>query len=118
MCIKIVKTHEEVEFEPNEPLEYQVRGAKQVVINYDPDDDRIQSFMDQMGRIVKSGVSCQMNIKVNSTNSLKSYQFERQLEEASKNLQVNEAITMLVKKQHETDKKLSEMQQICFRGIE
>ena len=118
MCIRIVRSHEEVEFEPSEPLEYQVRGAKEVVISYDPEDTRIQSFMDQMDRIVKSGVGCQMNIRVNSDHSLSAYRFERQLNEASYDLDLNKAIKILVSTHNETDKKLSEMQQLCLRGVE
>lgn len=118
MCIKIVRSHEEVEFEPTEPLEYQVRGAKQVVINYDPSSEQIRSFIEQMERIVKTGVGCQMNIKVNSNNSLSGYRFERQMSEASKNLDLNEAVRSLVNTYSETDKKLHEMQQICLKGLE
>lgn len=118
MCIRIIRSHEEVEFEPTEPLEYQVRGAKEVVISYDPKDNRIQSFMDQMDRIVKSGVGCQMNIRVNSNHTLNSYRFERQIAQASYDLDLNKAIKILVNAHNETDKKLSEMQQLCLRGIE
>ena len=114
MCITIVRSHEEVEFEPSQPLEYQVRGAKQVVISYDPDDGGIQSFMEQMDRIVKTGVSCQMNIKVKSNNSLKSYQFERRVEEASKDLDLNEVVKTLVSNHLETDRKLSEISEMCM----
>ena len=117
MCIKIVRSHDQFEFDPSEPLEYQIKGAKQVVIDYSPDDSRIQSFIDQMDRIVKNGVGCQMNIKVNPNNSLKAYQFERRVAEASRNLEVNEAISMLVRNQSETDKKLHDMQQMCLKGI-
>lgn len=118
MCIKIVRSHDQFEFDPSKPLEYQVKGAREVVIDYNPDDSRIQSFIDQMDRIVKNGVGCQMNIKVNSNNSLKSYQFERRIAEASRNIEVNEAISMLVRNQLETDNKLQDMQQLCLKGIE
>ena len=66
MCITIVRTHQEVEFDPNELLELQVRGAKQVIIDHSRDDGRIQAFMEQIERIVKTGVGCQMNIQVKS----------------------------------------------------
>jgi len=118
MCIKIVRSHDQFEFDPSEPLEYQIKGAKQVVIDYSPDDSRIQSFMDQMDRIVKSGIGCQMNIEVNSNNSLQCYRFERQIEEASKDLNLNEAIKVLTLCHQEADRKLSEMKQICFKEIE
>ena len=117
MCIKIVRTHEENEFDPKLPLEYQVKGARQVIIDYAPDDDRIQAFMDQMSRIVRTGVSCQMNIQVKSNNLLKGYQFERQMAKASSDLDLNEAIAMLVDTHSATDKKLCELQQMCLKDI-
>lgn len=113
MCITIVRTHEEVEFAPNEPLEYQIKGAKQVVINYDPTDSSIEQFMEQMDRIVKNGVSCQMNIKVNNNNFLNGYKFERKVEEANRNIEVNEVIKTLISNHYETDKKLCEISQMC-----
>jgi cell fate (sporulation/competence/biofilm development) regulator YlbF (YheA/YmcA/DUF963 family) len=118
MCIKIVHSHQEVEFEPTEPLERQVKGARQIIIDYSPDDARIQSFMDQMDRIVKTGVSCQMNIQVKPNNTLNAYRFERKVEKAKKELDLNQAVAMLVKNQSETDQKLCELESICSRGIE
>ena len=114
MCITIVRSHEEVEFTPDEPLEYQVRGAKQVVINYKPEDSSIEKFMEQMDRIVKNGISCQMNIKVNNNSYLNGYKFERKLEQANKNIEVNELIKTLVSNHYETDKKLGEISEMCF----
>jgi len=115
MCVKIVRSHEEREFNPSEPLEQQVRGAKQVVINYKPNDAQLEAFMDQIDRIIKNGISCQMNIKVNSNNTLKGYQVERKIEKALQELDVNEAIRLLVTSHSETDKKLEVMEELCSK---
>lgn len=117
MCIKIVGTHGESEFEPSELLEYQVKGAKQIVIDYSPDDDRIQSFMDQMDRIIKNGVGCQMNIRVNSNNSFVGHQFKKKMEEASKDLNLNEVIKTMVSNHSEIDRRLGELSQICLEKV-
>jgi hypothetical protein len=115
MCITIVRSHEEVEFEPSQPLEYQVRGAKQVVISYDPDDNGIRSFMEQMDRIVKTGVSCQMNIKVNNNSYLNGQKLDRQLKKLSVDLDVNEVVKVLVNNHLETDRKLNEISEMCLK---
>ncbi len=117
MCIKIVRSHEEVEFNPSELLESQVRGAKQVVIDYDMNDTKIQSFMDQIDRIIKTGVSCQMNIKVQANNSLLGYRLEKKAKKISKELDINEAIKTIVSNHSETDRKLEELSEMCMGRI-
>lgn len=118
MCIKILRSHGEFEFEPTEPLEYQIRGAKQVVIDYDPSDSRIECFMAEMDRIVKTGVSCQMNIKVNSNNYIKGHQFKKKIEDASKKLDLNEVVKIIVNTHADADRKLSEMSEMCLGRID
>ncbi len=115
MCIKIIRSHETVEFEPLELLEQQIGGAKQVVIDYDPDDSRIQCFMEQMDRIVKTGVGCQINIKVNNNKHLNGIKLDRQLKKFSVDLDVNEVVKTLVNNYSETDKRLSEIQEMCLK---
>jgi len=114
MCVKIIRSKEEVEFNPQEPLEQQVRGAKQIVVNYDPEDKRIQSFMEQVERIVRTGVSCQMNICVKPNNTLAGLRVERQFEMFNEELKMNEVVKALVKSHHETDKRLMEMSEMCL----
>lgn len=117
MCIKIVHTHDEFEFEPGKLLEQQVKGAKQIIIDYKPNDTRIEAFMDQMGRIVRTGVSCQMNIQVKSNNTLSGYRLGRQIDKAINNLELNEVVKSLVNSYSETDRKLQEIQEFCMKGV-
>jgi hypothetical protein len=117
MCVKIIGTHEEKEFDPELPLEQQVKGSKQVVISYKADDSRLDAFMSQMDRIIKTGIGCQMNIRFDSNHSLAGYQFERELKKTSENLDINDAVRMLVEKHYVADKKLSELEQLCLKGI-
>jgi hypothetical protein len=114
MCIKIIRNKEECLYDPEIPLEEQVRGAKQVVVNYDPTGSATDTFVAQLERIVKSGINCQMNIKVNANNTLNGYRLERKIEQYSKEIDVNEIIHTLVKGQCQSDKILNEMSELCL----
>lgn len=113
MCVKIIRTHSEVEFDPSELLEYQVRGAKKVIIDYNPNDSKIDSFIEQMNRIVKNGIHCSMNVEVNPHNMLDGLRIERKIESLNKELEINEVISSLVQMHNNVDKSLSEIQDIC-----
>jgi hypothetical protein len=67
MCIKILGK-EEVEFNIDRPLMEQIEGAREIVINFDPLDTKIDFFVDKMEKMAQNGVSCQAYIKVNAKN--------------------------------------------------
>ena len=114
MCIRIVRHKEESSYDPTIPLEQQVRGAKHVVVDYDPNDSHMKGFMDEIERIVKNGISCQMNIKVNAKNTLDGFRFERRINKITKDLDINEVIKSLVMIHAQTDDKLKEISEMCL----
>jgi hypothetical protein len=114
MCVKIIKTEKISSFNPSIPLEFQLEGAKEVLVNYEPHDYQIQEFMDQVERIVKSGINCPIDIRVNTNNTLNGMRLERVLTKISKELHINEAIHSLVKMQAYADAKLCELSGICL----
>lgn len=114
MCIKIVHLEEQKEFNPSEPLETQMEGAKQILVSYDPIDPKIDSFLGQMERICKSGITWKAEIKVDTNNYLNGLKFERKIEKIKRKLDVNEVIKGLTKFHSETDKKLTELSKLCM----
>jgi hypothetical protein len=116
MCVKIICTDHEHEFNPNEPLELQVMGAKEILVSYDPEDTRIGSFVDQMERIVKSGIDCKFAISVDPKNDLNGLRLSRKLEKLKLNLDINEAVKKLTLFHSETDKKIQEIAEMCLVG--
>ncbi len=118
MCIKIIRPEQQTEFNPLEPLETQVEGAKEILVNYDPIDPQIDSFMVEMERICKNGISCNIDIKVNTNNYLNGIRFERKIEKIKRKLDVNEVVKGLTKFHSETDRKLNEISKICAREMD
>lgn len=115
MCIKIIRTENQKELNLLEPLERQVQGADQILVNYDPLDPKVSYFLDEMERLCKFGISCNVEIKVNTNNYLNGIKFERKISKIKKKLDVNEIIKGLTKFHSETDRKLTELSKM-FMG--
>jgi|SRR5581483_1379266 len=113
MCIKIVRTKEELVYDSSKPIEEQIRGAKQIVINYEPSDPDLNRFLDEVERLCKTGVSAQMNIKVVHNDYLNGAKTKKEILHMVNDLKFNEVIKAMVKGQHETDKRLEELLNLC-----
>jgi hypothetical protein len=118
MCVKIICNDHEHEFNPLMPLEDQFVGAKEVIVNYDPVDTKIDSFLDEVERLCRTGISCNVDIKVNANNYLNGIKLERHIEKLKLKLDVNEVVKGLTKFHSETDKKLVEIQEICLGRLD
>ena len=118
MCIKIIRPEEQKELDPAEPLELQVEGAKEILVNYDPVDPKIDSFVDEIERLCRNGISCNLDIKVNSNNYLNGIKLERTIEKIKRKLDVNEVVKGLAKFHYDTDRKLNELSQLCMEKID
>jgi hypothetical protein len=92
MCVKIICSDHEHEFSVSIPLEFQVIGATEIIVNYDPLDPKIDSFVNEVERMVKTGISCNVDIKVNANNLILGMRLERQMGRLKEKLDVNEAI--------------------------
>lgn len=113
MCIKIVRLKEEVSYDVNTPLEEQLRGSKQVVINYEPKDPSIDKFLDEIERLCKNGISAKLNIHFNHNNNLSGVRIRNEMLKLSKGLDLNEVIKIMTMIQVEADKKLEEIANYC-----
>jgi hypothetical protein len=118
MCIKIIRPEEQKEFNPSEPLEMQVEGADRILVSYDPVDTKIDSFLREMERLCRCGISCNVDIKVNTNNYLSGLRFQHQIEKLKKKLDINEIVKDLTKFHWDTDRKLNELSKLCASGID
>lgn len=98
----------------NQPLEEQLRGSKQVIVNYEPKDPAIDKFLDEMERMCKKGVSASVNITFNHNNHLSGAKSKKKANTLAEDLDINEVIKLITKAQAETDKKLEEISKCCF----
>lgn len=115
MCIKIVTTQEEVEYDTQRPLEDQLEQSNKIVIDYHPEDTSIDKFMDEVERLCKTGVSCNLNIEVATNDSIGGARLKRKATKAELNLKLNDLIKLMATSQIHADNKLVEMLQVCLK---
>lgn len=118
MCVKIVRTDDSLEFNASEPLELQIADAQEIVISYIPEDPQIDSFISEVERIVKNGISCKVDIRVNPNNDLGGLRLERQIESLKRKLDMNDIAKTLVLLYSEADRQLHDIRRLCLRKRE
>ena len=116
MCIKIVRSKAEVSYDMNTPLEEQIKGCKQIVVNYEPKDPAIDKFLGEVERLCKHGISTKLNIAFNHNNFLLGAKTGKQLAKLARDLDLNEVIKFMVNTHAESDKKLEEIANYCMDG--
>lgn len=115
MCIKILSDGLELKYDAAKPLEQQLLGCQKVVINYEPKDPDMDSFLSEMERLCKNGITCDVSIDISHSNHINGAKAHKQLKRLRKDLDLNEAIKLLVNLHSATDIKLSEMAEFCKR---
>lgn len=116
MCVKIIGITEH-EFDPKIPLESQIKDAKEIYVNYDSCDLKIESFLGQMEMMAKNGISCNAEIVVNPNSDLDGFRFERKINKIKKKINVNEIAKSLTILHADTDRKLNEISEICLGRV-
>lgn len=114
MCVKIVSEVEQ-EFDPRQPLETQIINATEIVVNYDPYDTKISSFVAQLELMYRNGTSLTADIKVNANNNLDGMRLERHIDKLKMAFDTNEFIKQIALSYSVTDKKLREISNL-FMG--
>lgn len=118
MCIKIICSESESEFNLAESLEQQIADAKEIVVSYDPMDPKIDCFVSQVECMVKNGASFKADITVKPNNKLDGLKLQRKIEKLKLKLNVNEVVKGLSNLHSETDRKLCEISEMCLGKLD
>jgi len=113
MCIKILNCGASLKYDSSVPLEEQLKNSEKVVINYDPKDPDMDTFLDEMERLAKTGISCNVSLDIAHNNHIKGAKAKRQISRLKKDLDLNEAIKLLVNISSELDKRLESISVFC-----
>lgn len=109
MCVKLVNSHEEKPYDLNKPLEEQLKGCDQIVVNYEPFDKSVEKLIEEMRRFVKMGIDAKVAIKVIHNDNLNGFKTKKRLERARNDITLNEIIKLMVLTHMQMDKKLEEL---------
>jgi len=115
MCIRILGKDSDTKYDSSIPLEQQIKNSEKVVVNYEPKDTDINKFMDEVERLCKQGISTNISVEVSHNNHLTGARTKKQMKRLMKDLNLNEAIKLLVTLQSTTDKTLEELSEFCKR---
>jgi hypothetical protein len=115
MCVKIVRLKKETEYDQNSPIEEQIRGSKKIVINYKPEDPSLGHFLQEIEKLCKNGVTANLTIEVNHQNYLNGKKVQKRVSELSMDMDLNNVIKLLATSQHEMDRRLGEMSELCLK---
>ncbi len=113
MCVKIINPDSEVKYNSAIPLEEQIKASKRVRITYEKKDPDIDKFLCEMERLCRNGTSIYLDVEVLHNNQIKGARANKQMKRLMKDLNVNEAIKLLVKLQRVTDITLGELADYC-----
>lgn len=114
MCVKIICSDHEHEFDMSAPLEQQLASAKEVVVSYDPEDPKIPSFVGQIEMMVKNGSSCGAEIRVDAKDTFSGMKLKRYMGRLKTALDTNEFIKKLSTFHYDADHKLGELSKMCL----
>src|ERR1035438_7277640 len=90
MCIKIIRADDEIKYDKSKPLEDQIKGSKQIVIDYTPNDPSLERFLDEIERFCQTGINRTLNIKVKHNNNVMGAKVKSKIKEYAKDLKINE----------------------------
>lgn len=116
MCIKIINAQEEVPYDTNRPLEEQITGSEQIVVNYEPFDKSVDQFLAEVDRIAKHGIDAKLSIKVIHNDHIFGFKVKQKLKQATNDITLNEIIKLMVLSHCAVDKKLEDLKN-TFNGI-
>ena len=114
MCIRIINNQGEISYNMTRPLDEQIRGSKQVIIDYKPEDPSVDKFLDEVERLCKHGVSASLNIRFNHNDNLAGARIKKKMGGLEVDLDINELIKLMATAHKETDKKLEELVNYCM----
>lgn len=110
MCVKIKKKNQTVNYDIDQPLERQLEGSEEIVVNYrsqkDPEVDR---FLDEIEKSAKSGHLEHAGIKVVNNDNLPTVKAKKRVKKIQRHFQANELVQTLALSAFESDRKLDEI---------
>lgn len=115
MCVKIVNSSQEIPYDCSRPLEEQLSGCEQIVVNYEPFDKAVDKLLSEVERIVKTGVDTKLSIKVIHNDHIFGFKVKQKLKRATNDITLNEIIKLMVLTHCSIDRKLEDLAE-TFNG--
>lgn len=109
MCVKIVNDLQEIPYDCSRPLEEQITGCEQIVVNYEPFDKSVDKLLTEAERIVRTGIDTKLSIKVIHNDHIFGFKVKQKLKQATNDITLNEIIKLMVLTHCSIDRKLEDL---------
>jgi len=116
MSVKIFYSKKIATYDPDKPLQHQLKGCKKVVIEYEPKDSSIDRFIDEIEQLCDKNNSTVLNINLVHNDFIAGAKLKKRVKKLETNTSVNTLIKMMASGYSETDKKLEQIASICTEG--
>jgi hypothetical protein len=118
MCVNIVTQKRKIKYNTDKPLEEQIGKCNRVVVDYNQEDKDVLIFMKELERIVKNGISVDLNVQVIHNDNIKGFRAKKRIDKLKNDLDINDIIKYMVKSQKEVDEKLNDLINCCVGSNE
>lgn len=108
MCVKIIKGTEQFNYDENKPIEEQLEGSSQVIVNYLENDDSVKHFIDEFEKHSLNACN-DIKITVIHNNLVNGAKAKKRISHAASSANINQLIKLMVLSQVENEKKLDEI---------
>ncbi|NJO48120.1 MAG: hypothetical protein HC840_00225 [Leptolyngbyaceae cyanobacterium RM2_2_4] len=109
MCVKLVNAHQEIPYDSSKPLEEQLNGCEQIVVNYEPFDKSVDALIAEVERIARTGIDAKLTIKVVHNDHIFGFKVKQRLKRATNDITLNEIIKLMVLTHCSIDRKLEDL---------
>ena len=112
MCVEIIGPESKISFKPELPLEEQIVGSKEVLIDCTPDCPKVVKFLSEVEKACKCGKTLNIKLKMLG-NNLNLFNKTRKL---NKEIMNNDIVSKIALLYDRTDRGLEELSNMCRKG--
>lgn len=116
MCVKLVKDNISQSFDPSGDFLEQTKNCTEVIVQYQPDDEEIKKFLQEMQKCAKNGTSLEFDVSVNYGDYLSGFRTKKEIRRALSDISLNEIIKLMTLSQHNAAKKLEEISELVAKS--
>lgn len=113
MCVKFKKECTEILYDIDQPLELQMEGAHEVVVDYKPRDASVIKFVKEIERMTKEGLEEYPHITVKHNDHFTGAKMKKKVDKISYDITLNKLMKLMALSHYEADRKLEEMAIMC-----
>lgn len=116
MCVKFRKAEFETLYDVDQPLDLQMQGANEIVVEYRPRDASVVKFVKEMEKMSREGLEEYPLITVNHNNDIAGARIKKKVEKISKDITLNKLMKLIAISHYEANRRLEEMVTMCTDG--